>query len=175
MTQAGPWSGKSHRAPQRARVSLPHARPRSRLCPAQPLPPPLGKNAAPQGAWQTQVIRAKGKHMIVEGEVRSSDLRVVEGFGGPSQVQGQELQCQGPERQASLPVVGTQLNTRHLLRGLGRRLLPFCPSSPPPSRGQDHLVARKREGQGSADLKPTPLPGGLPPIPSQLSPFLLHP
>ena len=113
----------------------PHAHPPSGLCFAQLLSPPLDKNAAPQGALQMQ------GDQIMEGKVRSSDLRMVEGFGGPSRVQGQKLHCQGPERQANLPAMGTQLNVHHRLWGLGRRLLLFSTPNPPPGRGQE-LVAR---------------------------------
>lgn len=75
--------------------------------------------------------QSKRKACDVE-EVRTSDLRVVEGFGGPSQVEGQELHCQGPEKRPNLPVMGTWLNIHHSLWGLEWKLLLFSTSNPPP-------------------------------------------
>lgn len=119
--------------PQGVRASPPHTHPQSRFCSAQPLPPPLGKNAAPQGVLQMQGDQSKRKACDVE-EVRTSDLRVVEGFGGPSQVEGQELHCQSPEKRPNLPVMGTWLNIHHSLWGLEWKLLLFSTSNPPPKQ-----------------------------------------
>lgn len=76
---------------------------------------------SPPRVLQIQVTRARGKHVIVEEEVRPSDLGVFEGSGDPSQVPEQELRYQGPERRANLPVMGTQLNIHHPLWGWGSR------------------------------------------------------
>lgn len=135
-------------------------------------PPPVlvlwgGQAAEPSGAWARmqpprelsnhKVIRAKEKHLIVKGKVRSSDLGWLKDLGRPSQESDQEPHHQGPVSKSAS--CGDPAE---------------CPPSSPEPRDRGSFASRKQgtrpsggqeEGQGSTGFKPPPLLAEWPPIP----------